>query len=387
MKILIVVLEDFPGGDTRVRRQVAALEAAGHEIVVLCAKAYSTESVWSKSKVLRTFTPRKKGGSMSRRLLEYIFFTTEAFLRVFFLSLTFRPSVVQVANMPDFLVVAALPSKILCKSKIVFDMHDLMPELFNSKANTGPMLKKLMRWQEAIGIHLADTVITVNGVCVKILRSRYPKINPLMIPNAPDPKTFPRLPPRSELGASGKFRIGYHGTVARRWGVATVIKSMALLSKAGLPVTLDVWGGGEELADMEELAKEFKVSDIVQFHGQTKIDSLVKQLPSIDIAVVPYEPDPYMEIAYATKAFESALMGTPLVVADLPGVREQFSEDAVKFFKPGDEHEMAAKIQWLIEHPKEAIEQARVAQEELMARFDWEKISKTYVDALLVAGV
>lgn len=382
MKILIVVLEDFPGGDTRVRRQVAALETAGHEVVVLCAKAYSTESVWSKTKIFRTFTPRKKGGSMSRRLFEYLFFTAEAFIRVFFLSLTFRPSVVQVANMPDFLVVAALPAKLLCRSKIVFDLHDLMPELFNSKANTGPLLPKLMRWQEAIGIHLADTIITVNGVCVKILRARYPKINPLMIPNAPDPKTFPRLPPRSELGASGKFRIGYHGTVARRWGVATLIKSMALLSKTGLPVTLDVWGGGEELVDMQELAKQLNVADIVQFHGQTKIDSLVMQLPSIDIAVVPYEPDPYAEIAFATKAFESALMGTPMVLADLAGLREQFSQDAVRFFKSGDEYDMAAQIKWLIEHPKEAIERARVAQEELMARFDWEKISATYVEAL-----
>lgn len=382
MKILIVVLEDFPGGDTRVRRQVAALETAGHEVVVLCAKAYSTESVWSKSKVLRTFTPRKKGGSMSRRLFEYMFFTAEAFLRVFFLSLTFRPSVVQVANMPDFLVVAALPAKLLCKSKIVFDLHDLMPELFNSKANAGPLLKTLMRWQESIGVRLADTVITVNGVCVEILRSRYPKVYPLMIPNAPDPQTFPRLAPRNEFGTSGNFRIGYHGTVARRWGVATIIRSMVLLSKAGLRVTLDVWGGGEELADMEELARQLNVADIVHFHGQTKIDSLVKQLPSIDIAVVPYEPDPYMEIAYATKAFESALMGTPLVVADLRGAREQFSSGAVRFFKPGDPNAMATEIRWLIENPREATEQARLAQSELLARFDWVKISKTYVQTL-----
>lgn len=165
MRVLILVLEDFPGGDTRVRRQVSALASAGHEVRVLCASAYSKDSQYLGARVQRTWTHRVKAGTMRRRLFEYVFFSVEAFWRVIWLSLSYRPQVVQIANMPDFLVAAALPARWLCGAGLLLDMHDLMPELLASKAKAGGVVGRFIRWQEHLGVRLADKVMTVNGIC------------------------------------------------------------------------------------------------------------------------------------------------------------------------------------------------------------------------------
>lgn len=382
MKILFVVLEDFPGGDTRVRRQVAALEAAGHQVRVLCASAYSSEARFGGAPIMRTWVARRKASSFRRRAFEYLGFTLEAWLRVALMALTFRPDVVQVANMPDILVAAAWPARLLCRSKIVFDLHDLMPELFSAKASAGSAVHRAIVWQERIGVRLADRVMTVNGMCARLLAGRHAGVTPLVIPNAPDPKTFPRLAPRRAFARDGVLRVGYHGTVAARWGLGTLVRAIALLVAEGVPLTLDLWGGGEGLEDMKLLAAELGVQQHIRFHGQVKIDQLAAQLPQLDISVAPYDPDPYVEICYATKAFEAALMGIPVVVSDLPGVREQFSAAAVRYFTPGDAAALAAQIGWLYRHPAEATAQAEAAQREIAEHFDWEKIAHDYVDAV-----
>lgn len=381
MRVAIIVLEDFPGGDTRVRRQVAALDQAGHEVVVLCATGYSTEPQWHGARIIRTITARKKAGSMKRRAFEYLCFTVEAWFRMAALAIAWRPAVVQVANMPDFLVAAALPARFLRGSKIVFDLHDLMPELLCSKAGGSALTRKLIDWQERAGIRMADVVMTVNGICARLLNARYGDVHPVVIPNAPDPKTFPRLAPKLGPVQQGAFRIGYHGTVARRFGVATLVKSAALLLARDVPLSVDVWGGGDDLDEVKALAARLGVAPAIRFHGQVKVDTLVAQLPGLDVSVVPYEADPYMGIAYSTKAFELAMMGIPIVASDQPGIREQFSDAAVRYFTPGDEHALAEQLHQLYLHPAQATAQAHAAHEELR-RFDWATISAEYLAAL-----
>jgi glycosyltransferase involved in cell wall biosynthesis len=379
MRVLILVLEDFPGGDTRVRRQVSALDAAGHEVRVLCASAYSKDSQYLGARVQRTWTRRVKAGTMRRRLFEYAFFSAEAFWRVVWLSLSYRPQVVQIANMPDFLVAAALPARWLCGAGLLLDMHDLMPELLASKAKSGGVIGRFIRWQEHLGIRLADKVMTVNGICAARLQSRHPARQVAVIPNAPDARTFPRLDPRQRDG--GAIRIGYHGTVAKRFGVSTLVAAVAELHRGGLPLALEIWGGGDDLDEVRSLASQLGIGAVTTLHGQVRVDVLVEGLKGIDLSVVPYEADAYMAIAYSTKAFELAQMGIPMVVSDLPGIREQFSADAALFVPAGDPGSLAVAMRQLATDPGKAIQQARQAQLEVK-RFDWDLLSAQYVSEL-----
>ena len=331
MRVLFVVLEDFPGGDTRVRRQAAALLSRGHNVDVLCATAYSEQVEWEGCNITRTWTRRKKAGSLSRRFAEYLLFTFECMFRVTFIGIRSKVDLVQVANMPDILTVAAMPLRFLHGCPIVLDLHDLMPELMASKDGNARALTKLLRWQETVGVRIANAVMTVNENCARLLRQRHPEIQISTVPNSPDERTFLRRTPRLRT-AGGCIRIGYHGTVAKRFGVATLLASFPRLRQEGVEATLDVWGGGDDLDTVKCLARTLGIERYVRFHGQTPVDRLAEMLQSLDVSVVPYEADAYMAIAYSTKAFELAAIGIPIVISDLPGIREQFTEKAVAYF-------------------------------------------------------
>ena len=380
MNVLFVVLEDFPGGDTRVRRQVSALRNSGHSVGVLCARGYSKENEWEGCRITRSWTSREKGAGMARRFSEYMLFFMEAIVRVTIIGLQKKIDIVQIANMPDFLALAAVPLRLFRGCPIVLDLHDLMPELMVSKAEDAKALKRLLLYQERLGVRTADAVLTVNDICAEILRHRYPELSVVTIPNSPDERTFPKCSPRIR-DLSGPVRIGYHGTVAKRFGVATLISAFHLLRMQGVDATLDIWGGGVDLEAVKRSANDLGVQGAVRFHGQTRVERLVQMLKSIDISVVPYEADPYMAIAYSTKAFELAAMGVPMVVSNLPGIREQFSDKAVAYFTPGSVHDMANAILRLVLNPEEALDLAKAAQIEL-DQFAWPHHAATYVKKL-----
>lgn len=380
MRVLFVVLEDFPGGDTRVRRQAKALRSRGHAVEVLCARAYSEQTEWEGCRISRTWTKRKKAGSISRRFAEYLFFSIECLCRVTYIGIRRKMDVVQVANMPDFLAVAALPLRILRGCPIVLDLHDLMPELMGSKVKHPLVMTKLLLWQERLGIRIADTVITVNEICARLLRKRHPGLHVESIPNSPDEHTFPLREPRvREPGRC--VRIGYHGTVARRFGLGTLLAAFERLRQSGFVATLDVWGDGDDLENIKRLASTLGVGEYVCFHGQTPVDKLAESIACLDISVIPYEADQYMKIAYSTKAFELAATGIPMVISDLPGVREQFSEDAAVFFAPGDSDDLHRALVQLVSDPQRAQRMAMNAQCEL-EKVAWSYLGEAYVGKL-----
>lgn len=380
MNVLFVVLEDFPGGDTRVRRQASSLLKRGHTVSVICARAYSEGENWNGCHVMRTWTRRKKNGSMSRRLFEYLTFFIETTVRVLLLGLFQRIHVVQVANMPDFLVFATSPLRFVRKCAVVLDLHDLMPELLASKSSTSSLWTRSVLWQERVSILRADTILTVNNICLEILQKRHPEAIISMIPNSPDPATFPIYPPRI-FRQNRAIRIGYHGTVAKRFGVACLLQAMRILLDKNITLELDVWGDGSEMSSVGALAKSLHINQSIRFHGQTPVNKLVDMLQFIDISVIPYEADPYMAIAYSTKAFELAALGIPIVISDLPGVREQFSDAAVTYFPAGDAVALARALEAIIAEPERTQKMALIAQQELQ-RFSWDKFSELYSSKL-----
>jgi hypothetical protein len=70
--------------------------------------------------------------------------------------------VVQVHNLPDFLVFAAVIPK-LRGALLLLDLHDLMPEFYAARfhQDLARWPVRLVRWQEWLSCAFADHVITV----------------------------------------------------------------------------------------------------------------------------------------------------------------------------------------------------------------------------------
>ncbi|MEJ2750377.1 MAG: glycosyltransferase, partial [Anaerolineae bacterium] len=158
---------------------------------------------------------RHKGGGLLMQLLEYLAFLILAFFKLCFLHAQKRYGTVQIHNLPDFLVFAGLGPK-LTGARLILDLHDLMPEFFASKFNSGMQSwpVRLVIWQEQLSCRFADHVITVTEVWKGTLIERgVPAEKVSVVMNVADPRIFQRAVNGQRPLPNGQgFHLIYHGT-------------------------------------------------------------------------------------------------------------------------------------------------------------------------------
>ncbi|MDR1782647.1 MAG: glycosyltransferase [Dysgonamonadaceae bacterium] len=121
----------------------------------------------------------------------------------------------------------------------------------------------------------------------------------------------------------------------------TLIRAMQHLSEN---FALLLIGDGETRKESEELTKELRLSDRVQFLG---IRSDIPQLlQTADIVVISSNWE-----GFCLAAVEGMATGKPVVASDVDGLK-QVVEGAGLLFEKGNEQDLAAKISSLIDDPK-----------------------------------
>jgi glycosyltransferase involved in cell wall biosynthesis len=110
-------------------------------------------------------------------------------------------------------------------------------------------------------------------------------------------------------------------------------------------------------------------------------------LAAADIGVSPIQHNAFGEISMPTKALEYAVMGKPVVAADLPAAREHFDPDMLAWYRSGDPRSLAEAVLTLVDDP-EARERA-VARAAIRARqLSWDAEAPAYAQLVdEVAGV
>src|SRR6185369_6944593 len=130
-----------------------------------------------------------------------------------------RYDIIHVHTMPDFLVFTAFIPKML-GAKVILDVHDLMPELYICKFKKPDNWKiRFITWVERRSIAFADRALAVHIPHQNALIGHgNPRSKFSVLMNVPDPRIFEqKMDPAPR--ENNKFRLIYHGTVARRHGL------------------------------------------------------------------------------------------------------------------------------------------------------------------------
>ena len=132
MKIAMVVHSYYPA-DVRVRRECEALADRGDTVDMICLRKPDEAPVETVDnvKVHRLPVQHRRGQGPVAYIREYLNFFLRAFWALTRLHIRNRYRIVQVHNMPDFLVFVTLIPK-LTGARVLLDMHDITPELFQS---------------------------------------------------------------------------------------------------------------------------------------------------------------------------------------------------------------------------------------------------------------
>lgn len=193
--------------------------------------------------------------------------------------------------------------------------------------------------------------------------------------DAVDPKMFEhrydRADVRRELGIADDVYVclytGKFTTMNMSKGLDESISAVGKLVDQRKNILLLAVGGTPQ--ELERYAS--KVGPNVRLLGHQPQATLGKFYTVADLLLMPF---PYTEhYAYymsPLKLFEYLMSGVPMVVTDLPSVREIVSESSAIIAKPGDVDSLEASIRQAIDQPEEARKRALEAKR-ISAQYTW----------------
>ena len=365
-----------------VRRNVEQLLAQGAEVDLVCMASRNVPSWPAEHPSLRLhqipLDHRRK--PVARYVFEYLFFFVAALPVVLALSLRRRYSVVQVDNLPDFLVFAALPVR-LRGARVVMFFHELTPEMLSSRLRLreGHLLNVMSAWLERRASRFADHVIVPSLACARILAGR--GLPPERISVVTNLVAHPAGTNHVERRAAPVLIT--HGSLTERYGVQVAIRAMAVLAPIWPQISLRVLGDGEHRQALEQLVADLGLVDRVVFRGFVPWSEAMAEVRAATLGLVPVIADGYGELLLPGKLFDYVMTGTPAISARLPTILEHFPPDSVAYFPPGDHHALAEQVDRLLRHPDDARQQAARALE--IARP--ENVFDSYLAALGLTAV
>lgn len=377
----MVVHNYYPIGEPRVQRQVEALAGVGAQVEVVCLRdrdEVARETIGNVT-IHRLPVRRDKKRGLAAQLGEYLAFMFLAFWQVTRLYFQIRPRVVQVHNLPDFLVFCALVPR-MAGVPVILDLHDLMPEFYISRfgENENNWAVRLVKLQERLSCWFASHVITVTHPWRDALIQRgVPAEKCSVVMNlADDGLFFPRTPAQENHGG---FHLIYHGTLTYRYGIDLALRAIAQARTAVPGVRLLVHGRGEYLAELEKLATELNLQDIVTFSTRLlPMAELPKLIAAADVGLVPYRRDPFTDGILPTKLMEYAAMELPAIAVRTPVIEAYFTPEMLEVFEANDVQALAAAIIRLGQDAPRRAELKRQIQK-FSERYNWKKQRAEYL--------
>ena len=383
----MVVYARYPLGETRVQREAEALVAAGFEVDVICLREAGERPLERYRGVqIHRLPVRLEKRSLSRQLLSYVRFTLRAGARLTRLQLRLPYTTVQVHNLPDFLVFSAVAPKIR-GVPVILDLHDLMPEFFAGRfgSDARRSIARLIRLQERLACRFADHVITVSEHWRQtLIRRGVPEDGSSVVMNLADEDLF--SPSRSHRSPNGEFRLIYHGTVTRRYGLDLAVRAVALVKDEIPEIRLTILGSGDQMQELARLREQLDLEGIVDLDDGFR---LAEDLPPIieraDLGVVPYRNDVFTDGLLPTKLMEYAAMGIPCIAARTTAIDEYFHDTMVEFFTPGDPEDLARRVRELHGNRDRLADLARRSRN-FTRRHNWGDAGASYVDTIRRLG-
>jgi len=92
---------------------------------------------------------------------------------------------------------------------------------------------------------------------------------------------------------------------------------------------------------LAELIAELHIGDRVLLHDAMDTRSIARVIENADLGVVPKRRDGFGDEAFSTKIMEFMALGVPVVVSNTRVDTYYFNDSVVKFFKAGDDADLA----------------------------------------------
>jgi len=287
---VLIIVENLPVPlDRRVWQEAQALRDAGYRVLVICPMMLGHNRAEETLEGIQVY--RHPIALEGRGFLGFVFEYLTALWGETRLAWkayrTHRFRILHLCNPPDLLFLVAWPFKLL-RVRVIFDVHDLWPEMFEAKFGRRGPFYWLVRGAQRLNFACADVVLATNESgrqaalqhgkkppdCVFVVRTA-PKVSAANVSCCP------------ELKKGRAFLVGYVGVIGSADGVHILLQAAAHLTqrRGRRDVQFLLMGTGPEYEDLLRLRDELGLADCVDMPGWAENDFLFPALRTMDVGV------------------------------------------------------------------------------------------------------
>jgi glycosyltransferase involved in cell wall biosynthesis len=334
------------------------LKDNGYEVSIICPTGKGYESPYEQINGIHIYRhplPPEQSSSLG-----YIREYAHALYHEFRLARKIRKErgfdVIQICNPPDVLFLVTLWFKLFFGCKVIFDHHDLNPELFEAKFNKRGFFYYALKWAEYFTFKTADLVISTNESYKKIAIERGGKKPEKVhvVRSGPDMDKFKAVPANPAYKKGRTYLVGYLGVMGEFDGIDYLVKAVEHIvhTQNRDDIHFRLVGSGPCLDQVKELSETLKVSDYIDFTGRVSDEELILSLSSCDVCANPDPVNALNDKSTMNKILEYMALSKPIVQFDV--LEGRFSaQDASLYAEADNIEDFALKISGLCDAPAE----------------------------------
>jgi glycosyltransferase involved in cell wall biosynthesis len=381
-RVLMLIQNQSLPQDIRVLHESLALISNGYRVSTICPARPDQPGYEVVNNIAVYRFPSVQFSDtlhIKNELLNYLVEYGWSLIAMFFISLRvfIKPGfdIIHIGNPPDIFFPIVIFYKMFGK-RIVFDQHDLSPELFNAKftGKGNKFIYSMLVWFERLSCIWADHIITTNQSQKAILIKRHhicgEKIT--IVRNGPL-ASFANEKPISGLQQDRKSLITYVGVTGIQDGVDHLIRAVHYmvyqLNRSDFICV--ILGNGDAYNFLRSLAEELKVTSFIMFTGWIADHKMVRRyLNTSDICIAPEPSNPLNDCSTVVKMMEYMASAKPIVAFDLPEHRITAQDGAV-YAQPNDDRDLAMQIITLMDDPDRRRKMGQINLERLEKELLW----------------
>jgi len=381
----LIVVENLPVPlDRRVWQEACALRDAGFHVVVICPRMRGfaqPEEELEGIQIYRHWISEEAGG-FGGFFREYASALWGEFWLAWKAWRRHRFRIIHLCNPPDLLFLIALPFR-LFGVRMIYDVHDLWPEMFEAKFGRRGIFYWAVRVAERLTYACADVVLATNESVRETAMQRGGKApaSVFVVRTAPNLLSLEHAPDLS-LKKNRPYLVGYVGVMGNADGVNYLIDAAAhLVHQIGRKdVQFLLMGTGPEYDRLLQQRDRLGLTDYLDMPGRVSNDYLFTALRTIDLGVSCDPINTYNNHCTMNKVLEYMAFAKPQVMFDLKEGRASAAEAAI-YVPENSAIRLAEKIDDLLDDANAREKMGRLGFERIVTQLNWEKSTEQLLAA------
>lgn len=375
---ILIVVENLPVPlDRRVWQESRALRDAGYEVVVICPRMRGWNAPYELREGIHIYRHWISGEA--KGMLGFLGEYGSALVGELLLSLRVwwrhRIEIVHLCNPPDLLFLVAWPWKLLTGARVIYDVHDVWPEMFEAKFKRRGLLYWGVRVAEWLTYRTADIVLATNESVKRTALGRGGKSEEAVYVVRTAPKIGALDRPADEsLRRGHAFLVGYVGVMGNADGVHLLLEAIHhLVTERGRrDIQFLLMGTGPEHEELRRQRDRLGLVEFVDMPGRVSDELLFTALRTMDLGVSSDPKNGYNDHCTMNKVLEYMAFGKAQVMFDLAEGRASAGE-AARYVPENCPRQLGDAIADLLDDPDARERLGQLGERRLRESLNWER--------------